>query len=789
MQTFTNGNVTTYYLSGVYAASTEVPDGYATGFLDYGYLVLDAAGNETVRWKGSVSLTLTSETASSVNGVDLGLLRQLNSMYGITESVEGVDEYNAAIDQINEFLETGDFDVTVARAQCEAWQAWLAEENPVYSPTSCDCIGANLTIDNSCQHLNATGLQTAFAAWSGYIMQLEQRDISTGALLNLDELEAHESSPFSPDANFGVMSMSCPVIYFPAGTSITSINATIEYLKEVAVTGDIEAVDLTSQPADAAEALDVMQTGARLLISFNMTDGNVEFALISGEDDAATAATEIPASGTRRRRTRARELSFVQEYPRTAGGYFVPWRSSSDLDSAEALTITYPSSTIFNWQDTAGKLAVVPNHVSGSGGGVAYTGLGHFAATDTALNQAILRVCIEVAGDLACNVVPMLLDPANNATVPQGGKRFQMQLGVAYSDLPIRSSPERVRLAADLQLELSALFGIQDYRIQIRDFVSVAEEAAVLGTRRARRELQTSAGSYATFDVLAATSEGDITPAAVGTAIDAMLQEPSSALLDGAPADSVFRTLDVIDDSELLELNSGVFIPRDQISPPDPPPPPPSVPPPSPYAPGAVPPSPSTPPTPSPPPSPVPSPPPSPDDEALALAIIVLIGCGGVVAVLIVCVIICCVCSGKKKSTKGPTTAQVAVTKSRQQQELASTSAVGAAVAPANNAAFTTRPGHSDSVTGAQPIAPLYTPASPPTYQAPASQFYAQPATTATVTHAYPQPLSPQSSGQPGDSPNPGGKRRRRSSQKGRSSQGALQTSAAGDLSAPPGYV
>ena len=819
MQTFTNGNVTTYYQAGVYAASTEVPDGYATGTLDYGYLVLDATGNETVRWKGSVSLSLSSEAQSSVNGVDVGMLQRLASMFGLNENTEGLDEYTAAIDQINAFLETGAFDVAVAKAQCEVWQAWLAEQNPIITPTSCDCIGANLTIDNSCEYLNGTRSQTAYGAWTGYIMQLEERDISTDALLNIDELEAHESSPFSVNANSGVMSMSCPVIYFPSGTSKPSINATIDYLQAVATTGDIAALDLANQPAAAAEALDVMQTGARLLISFNLSDGNIEFALISGEDDGTTAATEIPTDGTRRRRTRARELSFVQEYPRTAGGFFVPWRRSSHLDSAETRTIAYPSSTIFDWQETSGKLAVVPNHISGSGGGVQYTGLGYYAATDTSLNTAILRVCIEVAGDLACNVAPMLLDPSNNATLVEGGKRFQLQLGVAYSDLPRRSSSERLQLGADLQRELSALFGISDFRIQIRDFISQVEEEG-LGNRRARRELQTTTGSYATFDVLAATSEGEITPAAVGNAMEVMLQEPSSALLGGAPADSVFRSLEVVEYSEVLELNNGAFVTRDQISPPNPPPPPPSGPPLPPSAPGAVPPSPPTSPAPLPPPSPVPSPPPSPDDEGLAVAIIALVAAGGVVGVLIVGIIICCVCSGKKNK-KAATTAQVDITESRR-----GSTNYGAAVAPSKAAAYATRfdssnqsvatrPGPSDSFTGAQPIAPVDTPASPPTYKARASQFYAPPVTTTTVTEkggltttvtfTSPQSLSPGngfssasaaelgrvSSGHP-DSPGQGspGKRRRRSSKKSRSTLGGSQDNIAGhDPSLPPGYA
>ena len=204
----------------------------------------------------------------------------------------------------------------------------------------------------------------------------------------------------------------------------------------------------------------------------------------------------------------------------------------------------------------------------------------------------------------------------------------------------------------------------------------------------------------------------------------------------------------------------------------------------------------------------MPSPPPGPDEEGLALAIIVLIGAGGVVGLLIVGIIICCVCSGKKNNkaaNKAATTAQVDITKSRQQPALGATESYGAAVAPSNAAAYATRPGPSDSVTGAQPIAPVNTPASPPTYKAPASQFYAQPVATATVTHRGPQPLSPGngfssasaaelgrvSSGHPGS---PGqaepGKRRRRSSQKSRSTQGASQNNIAGyDPSLPPGYV
>lgn len=595
MKVFKQGNVTTFYTSGIYAISTDVPDDYAGGKVDYGYVVADENGNETIKWVGKGNLELLMESMESGLGSGLGLIRKMNEQFGFTDSLadaEGLEAFTAGISNIETFLETGAISLEDAQAQCVVYTEWLQSLAPGYPvERTCDCLGANLTVDNSCLFVGNAS-KSATAIWTGYVFHLIQNNPFTGASAE-DELDCFENSIFAPLSNGGILSFSAPCLYFPSNVTTDQISALLAELDESGMEATLSA--------EAETAARQAKEDAQLKIAFNMTSQEITYALIVSETADTASTDSLPLSrrlhqmddllgeptlgvpGVHTKSGGGRRLSFVRELSRDVGGHLVPWKRSSSRETADTLITTKPGATIFDWSSLGGDLTIEPRHIANGYTGVAGT-------TQTSLQQAAFRLCASENGQIACNVVTMIADPTNEATLQIGSKRLQLELAILFDDIPSTSSSARYDLAQTLQTSLAQLFGIRDYRVLVRDFVRNVE--ATCGAE---------CGSLATFDVLEAATAGEWSPQDVADTLQDMLNDPNSTLLNSAPEGSIFLELGVVAGSEVRELNNGTFVLRSSIPPPPPPPPTPYPPPLPPTPPGPAQPLPTTTSSPSPP--------------------------------------------------------------------------------------------------------------------------------------------------------------------------------------------
>ena len=215
----------------------------------------------------------------------------------------------------------------------------------------------------------------------------------------------------------------------------------------------------------------------------------------------------------------------------------------------------------------------------------------------------VLRLCAQILGKWTCKTSTILADPDNKASLSEGAIRLRLPLAVNYhADVPPMSSVERYNLVNAMQKALSAFFGIDDYRLLMRDFTPSSTPVSALD----QNGLDTDGiGAYATFDVLPTTGRGS-TPESIARSLQVMLDDPTgtspfyheaeantAALREGY---ALFQTLVPVRGATLTELAAdGTFSAR--VPPPSPPPP-------------------SYPPVPAPPPPSGPPPPPSPWAEA-----------------------------------------------------------------------------------------------------------------------------------------------------------------------------
>ena len=217
----------------------------------------------------------------------------------------------------------------------------------------------------------------------------------------------------------------------------------------------------------------------------------------------------------------------------------------------------------------------------------------------------VLRLCAQILGKWTCKTTTMLADPDNKASLSEGAIRLQLPLGVDYySDVPPMSSIGRYNLVNAMQKALSAYFGIDDYRLLMRDFTPTSTPLSGLDQNGLDAK---GIGAYATFDVLpkGPTGRGS-TPESIARSLQVMLDDPTgtspfyhekeanTATLRAGYA--LFQTLVPVRGATLTELAAdGTFSAR--VPPPSPPPP-------------------SYPPVPASPPPRGPPPPPSPWVEA-----------------------------------------------------------------------------------------------------------------------------------------------------------------------------
>jgi len=522
---------------------------------------------------GKGNLELLMDSMESGLGSGLGLIRKMNEQFGFTDSLadaEGLEAFTSGISNIETFLESGTISMEDAQVQCAVFAEWLTSVAPGYPALrTCECLGANLTVDNSCL-FTGNASKSATAIWSGYVFHLVQNNTFTGASAE-DELDCFENSLFAPLSNGGVLSFSAPCMYFPGNVTTAQIRALVTELDE-------NGVDATLS-AEADMAARQATEDAQLKIAFNITSQEITYALIVSELNEVGSTDSLPMSrrlyqmddllgeptlgvpGVHTKSGGGRRLSIVKELSREAGGYLVPWKRTSSREAADTATTTKPGTTIFDWASTGGELTIEANHIANG-----YTGLA--GTTQTSLQQAAFRLCASESGQTACNVVTMLADPTNEATISDGSKRLQLELGIDFDDIPSTSSSARYDMVQTLQLSLAQLFGIRDYRVLVRDFVRNVD--ATCGDE---------CGTLATFDVLAAATAGEWSPKDVADTMQDMLNDPDSTLLNGAAADSIFALLGVVEGSEVRELNDGTFVTRSTIPPPLPPPPPPYPPP------------------------------------------------------------------------------------------------------------------------------------------------------------------------------------------------------------------
>ena len=160
-KSYAEGNITTYYYAGVYAASTEVPAEYESGALEYGYLVGKPNGTTEIVWAGSGALTLSSEVAESagggMGGAEMGLIKMIYESF-VGESTEGVEAFNRTLQAVELLLESGEITAEFAQEQCRMAKDMLRGINPSFVPAqNCSCLGAGGAIDESADESCATG--------------------------------------------------------------------------------------------------------------------------------------------------------------------------------------------------------------------------------------------------------------------------------------------------------------------------------------------------------------------------------------------------------------------------------------------------------------------------------------------------------------------------------------------------------------------------------------------------------------------------------------------------------
>jgi hypothetical protein len=578
-KSYMRGNVTIYYSSGVYAASKEVPSSYEAGKLEYGYLKVGPSGKEEVVWAGAGDLTLSSELAETAGaGIGSGSLSLIKTLYKAFQgdnSVMGVGAYNTSMSALGTLLDMGTISPEEAREQCEAAKQLLAKVNPSFSSAPCECVLGNLAGNaSSCGGgSNASGA-TAAGLWSGYVMQLSQaEDLSIGSTNTdtiVDELEVFESGPFAPFENGGVVSFTTPCVYFPpTQTMKASVEAMLNALQQAPI-DNASAMASYDLPAAGGEAQGKMEQ-ATLIVNFNLTSQEVAFALYAGEATAVCAQSGCyaPAPDLTERR---RRLGPRREIPQSAGGYLVPWHRTSKLATANTLTTKHLGSKVFAWTDQ-GSLTLVPYH----------TATGSSSASSLNLNQVALRLCAQILGKWTCQTTTMLADPDNGASLSEGAKRLQLPLAVDYYvHIPPMSSIERYELVNAMQKALAAYFGIDDYRLLVRDFTPTSTPLSGLGQDGLDAD---GIGAYCTFDVLPSAS-GGVTPESVARVLQTMLDDPTGTSLFYHQAEAntdtlneayiLFQTFVPVRGATLTELAAdGTFSAR--IPPPSPPPP--SVPP------------------------------------------------------------------------------------------------------------------------------------------------------------------------------------------------------------------
>ena len=604
-RSYMQGNITVYYSSGVYAASKEVPSSYEAGKLEYGYLKVGASGEEEIAWAGVGDLTLSSEaaeTASAGVGGSLSLIKRLYKSFMGEGSIVGVGAYNTSMTALETLLNTGTISLEEAQEQCETAKQILANINPLFSSAPCECALGNLTASSLCAsatpHLGplshpttttwrynvrhhmygppshrcggsntATGA-TAAGVWSGYVMQLSQAEDLTFGSDNtnkiIDELEVFESGPFAPFQDGGVVTFTTPCVYFPpTPTMKASVKAMLDALQQAPV-GDASAMEDYVFPTTASEAQGRMEK-AKLKVRFNLTSQEVAFSLYAGEAPIATAGYELAPTLVEGRR-----LNFIRELPQNMGGYLVPWHRSSQLATAETLSIKHLSSKVFSWTDQTNSLSLIPYH----------TASGSSSSSGLNLNQVVLRLCAQILGKWTCKTTTMLADPDNGASLSEGAKRLQLPLGVDYYlDVPPMSSIGRYKLVNAMQKALSALFGIADYRLLMHDFTPTSTPFSGLDANGLDSN---GVGAYATFDVLPSTGGGS-TPESVAGSLQMMLDDPNGispfynedrantdTLRDGY---ALFQTFVPVRGATLTELAAdGTF--RARRPPPSAPPPP-----------------------------------------------------------------------------------------------------------------------------------------------------------------------------------------------------------------------
>ena len=222
----------------------------------------------------------------------------------------------------------------------------------------------------------------AAGLWSGYVMQLSQREDGSIDASNTktitDELEVHESGPFAPFQDGGVVTFTTPCVYFPPSSTMRASVETMLAALQQAPRGNASAMEGFHLPAGSGEAKGAMEQ-ATMKIRFNLTSQEVRFSLYAGE---APAAAAVVTQSLNLRVADGRRLNFVREIPREMGGYVVPWHRTSKLATADSLTTKHLGSKVFEWKNQAGSLALVPFH----------TASGRSSTTGLNLNQVVLRL-------------------------------------------------------------------------------------------------------------------------------------------------------------------------------------------------------------------------------------------------------------------------------------------------------------------------------------------------------------------------------------------------------------
>jgi len=234
-----------------------------------------------------------------------------------------------------------------------------------------------------------SGHGVAAGLWSGYVMQLSQREDgaidSSNTKTITDELEVHESGPFAPFQDGGVVTFATPCVYFSPGvprspTMRASVQAMLDALQN-APQGNASAMEGFQLPPSASEAVGAMEQ-ATMKIRFNLTSQEVRFSLYASEAPAAAAVVTQSLDLSDLSAGDGRRLNFLREITRDSGGYVVPWHRTSKLATADSLTTKHLGSKVFEWRRQAGTLALVPFH----------TASGSSSSTGLNLNQVVLRL-------------------------------------------------------------------------------------------------------------------------------------------------------------------------------------------------------------------------------------------------------------------------------------------------------------------------------------------------------------------------------------------------------------